>query len=295
MKSNGFIYFLSEGFKGIFTHGFMSFAAICIIVACLILMGSFSLLAVNVASMLEDFEQQSEILAYVDENLSDAEARSIGSALNLVENVSEVQFISREEATENFKGKYENNSLFEELDEEAFRHRYRIVLKDISLMSETQKTVEAVPGIVKVNAYLELSEGFVSVRNIVTVVCLALIIMMLVISVFIISNTIKLATFDRREEIAIMKMVGATNQFIRWPFIFQGFMLGLVAAIIAFFAQWGLYALVTGGVTSNDTLSIVDVLSFRELVPYVISIFMGTGLFVGVAGSALTIRKYLKV
>lgn len=294
-KSNGFGYFFSEGLKSIFLHGFMSFAAICIIVACLILMGSFSLLAVNINEMLKDFEQDSEILAYVDESLTDAEARSIGSQLNMIDNVSEVEFISREEATEAFVERYEGSALFEDLDSSTFRHRYRIVLEDISRTAETKEAVEQVEGIVKVNAYLELSEGFVSVRNIATIVCVALIVVMLVISVFIIANTIKLATFDRREEIAIMKMVGATNGFIRWPFIFQGFILGLIAAVIAFFAQWGLYSLITQRIVSSDTMSLVTVIPFSQLMPYVGAIFAVTGLLVGIFGSAITIRKYLKV
>ena len=294
-KSNGFGYFFSEGLRSIFLHGFMSFAAICIIIACLILMGSFSLLAVNVNEMLTDFEKDSEILAYVDESLTDAEARSIGSRLNMLDNVAEVEFISREEATQSFVSRYEGSELFEELDSSTFRHRYRIVLEDISRTAETKSAVEQVEGIAKVNAYLELSEGFVSVRNIATIVSVALIVVLLVISVFIIANTIKLATFDRREEIAIMKMVGATNGFIRWPFIFQGFILGLIAAVVAFFAQWGLYSLVTQRIVSSDTMSIVTVIPFDRLMPYVGAVFAVTGLLVGVFGSAITIRKYLKV
>ncbi|MGI5971538.1 MAG: permease-like cell division protein FtsX [Oscillospiraceae bacterium] len=295
MKSNGLLYFLGEGFRSIFRRRFMSFAAICIIVACLILMGSFSLLAVNVADMLSEFQSESEILAYVDENLSEAEARSLGTKINQISNVKSAEFITREEALELFVRKYDNNPLFKELDKSALRDRYRIRLNDISLMEQTKNAIEDIPGIAKVNARLELSEGFTSLRNIVGLISVAMIIILLVISVFIISNTVKLTTFDRRDEIAIMKMVGATNSIIRWPFIFQGFFLGIFAAVIAFFAQWGIYILFTNGIASNDTLSLISVIPFEELIPYVAGVFGAVGFLIGVFGSATAIRKYLKV
>ena len=132
-------------------------------------------------------------------------------------------------------------------------------------------------------------------RNVATVVCVALIAILFVVSVFIISNTIKLTTFDRREEIAIMRMVGATNGFIRWPFVYEGFMLGLLGAVIAFFLQWALYAAVARGVDSNDTLQLIRVLTFSELWAPVAAVFALAGIIIGVGGSLSAIRKFLQV
>ena len=135
----------------------------------------------------------------------------------------------------------------------------------------------------------------ITVRNVATVVCVALIAILFVVSVFIISNTIKLTTFDRRDEIAIMRMVGATNGFIRWPFVYEGFMLGLLSAVIAFLLQWGLYEAVAQGVDTNDTLQLIRIIPFRELWPVVAGTFAGAGILIGVGGSLSAIRKFLQV
>lgn len=295
MKSNGLGYFFKEGCNGIFRHGFMSFAAICIIVACLILMGSFLLIAYNISNMITDYEQKNVMIAYVDDSLSETEAQSLGSKINLIDNVMYAQYISKEQALEEFVAKYEGNELMDELESEDLRDRYHIYMEDIAEMAVTQQAVEDVDGIAKVNAKLEISEGFVSVRNIVGIISIAMVAILLVISLFIISNTIKLATFDRREEIAIMKMVGATNSFIRWPYVFQGFILGIFSAVVAFFLQWGIYAAIVQGISSSDTLQLIDMIPYTDIWQYVAAVFGVTGFIVGVGGSAMTIRKYLKV
>jgi len=115
------------------------------------------------------------------------------------------------------------------------------------------------------------------------------------VSVFIIANTIKLTTFDRRNEIAIMKMVGATNGFIRWPFVYEGFLMGMFSAAISFFLQWGLYEAVAQSVSANDTINLITVLPFQELWIYVAAIFAGAGMLIGVGGSLSAISKFLQV
>ena len=124
---------------------------------------------------------------------------------------------------------------------------------------------------------------------------LALIAILLLVSVFIISNTIKLTTFDRRDEIAIMKMVGATNGFIRWPFVYEGFMLGLTGAVLAFLLQWGLYEAIAKGVANNDTLQLLSIVPFRQLWKPVGGVFLGAGILIGVGGSLSAIRRFLQV
>ncbi|SMC46869.1 permease-like cell division protein FtsX [Papillibacter cinnamivorans] len=295
MKRYNFGYFVHEGVHNIFLHGFMSFAAVGIIVACLIIMGSFTLVAVNADSMLKSLERENEVLAYVNESLSDEEAQALGAVIEQVPNVASCQFISRETAMENFVSQYQGDSLFTDMDPTILRHRYSVKMTDISLMRDTVKALEAVPGIAKVRANLEISEGFITVRNIAGAVSMALILILLAVSVFIISNTIKLATFDRREEIAIMKMVGATNGFIRWPFVYEGLLLGLSGAAIAFFAQWGIYGLVSKQIAGNDTIHLITVIPYAQLAAPVAGIFLATGFLVGVGGSLLAIRKFLKV
>ena len=216
MKLNRFAYLLGEGLKGIFSHGFRSFATVTIIVACLVIMGSFSLLSINVDSMIEDLEQQSEVLAFVDETYTEADARALEAAVRATANVREVKFITRAEAMESYKAQFEDQSIFETVDESVFRDRYVIHLNDVTRMGETRSALRQIPGIADVSAHEELAEGVVTVRNVVSAVTVVLVIILLVVSIFIIANTIKLAAFTRREEIAIMKMVGEGHQCHRY-------------------------------------------------------------------------------
>ena len=288
-------YYISEGFHPIFTHGFMSFAAVCMIVACLLIMGSFSLLAVNLDNMLGDLEAENEFIAYIDETYTEEQARAIQDNIQAVTNVSEAIFVTRAEALEDFKAGRESNELMDDLPAENFRDRYRIHVKDIEAMSATVKAVEGIAGVAKVRAALEIAQGFVLVRNIATGVAVVLIAILAVVSLFIISNTTRLTTFTRREEIAIMKMCGATNSFVRWPFVFEGLILGLTGAVVAFFAQWGVYQLVAKLVIQGNGLSLVTMLSYGSMVPTILTIFCGTGAIIGVGGSLLAIRKFLQV
>ena len=297
MGRHNFFYFAREGVSNMFSHGFMSFASIGITVACLLIMGTFTLVAVNANAMLEDMEAQNQMLAFVDKSLSETEARALESKLLAVDNVSKASFISNEEAAAAFRDRYEEDELFQGLPDENFRHRYAIDLKDIGLMGQTKADLEAVEGIGpgNVSAYEDEAAGFITIRNVAGIVCVVLIAVLFLVSVFIIANTIKLTTFDRREEIAIMKMVGATNGFIRWPFVYEGFLLGLFSAVIGFFLQWGLYEAVARSVATNDTINLISVVPFETMWEYVAVIFAAAGMFIGVGGSLSAIRKFLQV
>ena len=295
MAKHDFRYFAHEGLSNMFSHGFMSFAAIGITVACLLIMGTFTLVAVNANGLLEDLEQENEILAYVDDTYTEAQAKALQKKLEAIPNVTSATYISKQEATKDFAAKYPDEALFQGLDPEIFRDRYAIKVADLEQQGQTVEQVEALEGIAKVNAHEEIAGGFVTVRNVATVVCVALIAILFVVSVFIISNTIKLTTFDRRDEIAIMRMVGATNGFIRWPFVYEGFLFGILGAVIAFFLQWGLYEAVSRGVANNDTLQLIRIIPFEQLWAPVAEVFAGAGIIIGVGGSLSAIRKFLQV
>ena len=286
---------MGEGLKGIFSHGFRSFATVTIIVACLVIMGSFSLLSINVDSIIEDLEQQSEVLAFVDETYPEADARALEAAVRATANVRDVKFITRGEAMESYKAQFEDQSIFETVDESVFRDRYVIHLNDVTRMGETRSALRQIPGIVDVNAHEELAEGVVTVRNVVSAVTVVLVIILLVVSVFIIANTIKLAAFTRREEIAIMKMVGASNGFIRLPYIVEGLALGLIGGLIAFFLEWAIYKVVMGKVMAGIAGVLFKLIPFAEIFTPMLMLYLGVGLAVGALGGAMAIRNYLKV
>ena len=295
MAKHDFGYFAHEGLSNMFSHGFMSFAAIGITVACLLIMGTFTLVAVNANGLLKDLEQENEILAYVDDTYTEQEAKALQKKLEAIPNVTSATYISKQQATADFAARYPEEQLFQNLDPEIFRDRYAIKVADLEQQGQTVEKIENTPGIAKVNAHEEIAGGFVTVRNVATVVCVALIAILFVVSVFIISNTITLPPFDRREEIAIMRMVGATNGFIRWPFVYEGFLFGILGAAVAFFLQWGLYEAVSRGVANNDTLQLIHIIPFQQLWIPVAVVFAAAGILIGVGGSLSAIRKFLQV
>jgi len=294
MRLNKWGYLIREGFRSIMTHGFMSFATVTIIMACLIIMGSVTLLSVNIDAFINELEDENEVVAFIDETLNDEDALAVSKAVESVDNVSSVEFVSRELAMENFMSKYDEN-LREGIDATVFRHRCVIKLTDIALMAQTQASIEAVPGVADVNAHLEYAKMFVTIRNIVTIVSLVLIAMLVFVSFFIMSNTIKLATFGRREEIAIMKMVGASNAFIRMPFVIEGLVLGIVGGGLAFLAEWGIYEVITGKVVGGIAGNIISVVPFQSLSMMIFIAYLAVGVLVGVFGGVNAIRNYLKV
>ena len=294
MRHN-FSFFIREGTGNMFSHGFMSFAAIGITVACLLIMGTFSLVAYNANENLKDLQRENAVLAFVDENLSDEEAMALQKQLERLPNVADCTFVSREEARDTYVEQYDEDDLYSDLDQEIFRHRYVLHLKELDQMKTTVQAVEEVEGIVKIRADEDISNGFLTVRNIAGVISITLIAILLIVSVFIISNTIKLTTFDRKDEIAIMKMVGATDGFIRWPFVYEGLLLGLISAVVAFVLQWVLYRAIAQGIENSDTLQLLRIVPFEQIYLPVAVAFGVVGILVGVGGSLTAIRKFLRV
>ena len=290
-----FKFFIREGAGNMFSHGFMSFAAIGITVACLLIMGTFTLVAYNANVNLADLQQENAVLAFVDDALTEQEARALQTKIESVDNVADCTFMSRDEAKENYIARYDGDELYGDLPADVFRHRYIIHVTDPDRIMETKTAVEQVEGIAKARADQAVAEGFTTARNVAGIISIALIAILLLVSVFIISNTIKLTTFDRRDEIAIMKMVGATNGFIRWPFVYEGLLLGMFSAVIAFGLQWGLYAAVAKGIANSDSLQILTVVPFEKIWQFVAPVFLGAGILVGVGGSLTAIRRFLRV
>ena len=295
MKLNNLGYLLKEGFRGIFLHGFMSFAAVCVTVACLVIVGSFSALAYNLDEMVQELNQTSEILVYIDADLSDAEARSIGTKINLLDNVLQATFVSREEALQDFVADHDGDSAFSGVQASDLRHRYVVTLEDNTKMKETDAQLKQLPGVAKTNAAYELAEGFTTIQNVLHMVSAAVIAVLLIVSLLIISNTVKLAMYDRKDEIAIMKMVGATNGFIRLPFVVEGFTLGMMGAILAFGLEWVGYDALIQKIAAVDALQLFNFVPFQELLIPMVIVFAAAGMFVGIVGSWTSIRKFMSV
>ena len=288
-------YFIREGFRSIFSHGLMSFAAICMIVACLIIMGSFSLVAINADKMLGTLEAENEFLAYIDETYTDEQIEDLISRVKRVSNVASVKFVTREEAKAAYLQGQNLDGLYANLPDEVFRDRLAIRVVDLGMFNETVAAISGMKGVVNHRAESDLAEGFVAVRNVATALATILIVILAAVSLFIIANTIRLATFARREEIAIMKMCGATNGFVRWPFVIEGLLLGLFGAIVAFFIQWLIYVLIYRAVVDSGAITLFALVSFDSMWRQVLTTFLLGGVLIGACGSGFAIRRFLQV
>ena len=213
----------------------------------------------------------------------------------MIDNVLQADFVSREEALADFVADHQEDEAFSGVEASDLRHRFVVVLEDNALIEQTVAQIEDLPGVVKTHAEYELAEGFSALQQILHIVSIAIISVLLVVSLLIISNTVKLAMYDRRDEIAIMKMVGATNGFIRLPFIVEGFTLGMIGAALAFGIEWAMYDALVKKIATVDTLQLFQFVPFQQLLWPMVAVFVSAGLFVGVVGSWTSIRKFMDV
>ena len=185
MRSNNLLYLIKEGIKSIFVHGFMSFAAVCVTVACLLIVGMFASVMYNVNIMVDDLNRTNEILVYIDEELTESEAKSVGTDINMLDNVLNTQFITREQALEDFIAEHQGDAAFDGLTADNLRHRYVIVLEDNGLMRQTVEQLEKISGVAEIVAYYKVAEGFSMIQDVLQVVYVVALAVLLVISLLI--------------------------------------------------------------------------------------------------------------
>ena len=291
-----FGYYWKEGFRNIFKHGFMSLAAVLIMIACLILTGTVTLIAYNIDLSITDLQQSNEIVVWIDDSLSTREARALGSQFNRIDNIATIEFVDRDEALEDYRLQLgEDANILDEYnsDNNPLRNSFVFTMKDPSLAEDTIAQIEAVEGADDVRADEAVISRLMQIQNVFNIVALAMVVGLAVISIFIISNTVKLAMFARREEISIQKIVGATNWFIRWPFVIEGMVLGLLAGGLAFLAQWGLYTELHGIV--SGVIPYFQIVPFESVRWLVLGVYCGAGVLFGIGGSVTSIRKFMNV
>ena len=295
MKINNLGYLFKEGVRGIFLHGFMSFAAVCITVASLLIVGTFAAITYNLSIIVEQLNHNSEVLVYVDETYTLDLAKNVESKVRLVANVDQANLMTKEEVLEDFVNAFDDPTYMETVTPDTFEYRVRVRLLDNRLLAQTVESLQLIPGVTEVDSPDGLIEGFVSLQEVLPIVSVVIIVVLRFVSLLIISNTVKLAQNDRKEEISIMKMVGATNGFIRLPFMVQGFTLGMVGAGVAFGLEWLLYNAMAAKLNEFGSLDFLQFVPFEQLLLPMVITFFGAGLFVGVVGSWTSIRKFLNV
>lgn len=289
-------YFWKEGLQNIFLHGFMSFAAVSIIVACLLITGSMALISYNIDLKINELKQDSEMVVFLDEELSQEQIDAVQDKLQKIDNVATVEFRSGAQALQAYREQLgEDAAILDGFSDEntPLRNEYHITFKDVSQTSQTVEEIDKLPEVLKHRVREDTISALIKVQQVFKAVSWGLVIALGCISVFIISNTVKLAMFSRRDEIAIQKMVGATNWFIRWPYIIEGMILGLFAGACAFFLEWAIYAHLADFVTGM--LPSFEPVEFMQLYALVLKCYLAAGTGVGVGGSVLTIRRFMDV
>lgn len=291
-------YSFKEAKKNVIRNGLMSVASLFTIASCLLILGVFTLLSLNVNSITEQIKDQCEIQLYINTEATDERVAQIGEEIKGVANVKEISLFTKEDTLayakqDMFSG---NEGMLEGFDEDnPFSDSYKIVLHDIEATTETVAELERIADVDKVVNKQDVVNTVVSLSGGVKKFTIAMMLVLLMIAIVIISNTVKLTVFNRRKEINIMKYIGATDRFIRIPFVLEGFIIGFSAAVIAFLLVfWGYFALVSY-IGTQLNFGVVELITAREVAPILAILFVVFGSLIGVVGSAISMRKHLHV
>lgn len=290
--------FTAEAVSNIFKNGLMSAASLFIIVACLFVFGVFLALTINLNFFGEKVADQCQIQLYITKEATyGGKIKTISESLKAMDGVSNVTFEKGEQTFADFKEGLSEEELasYSGLPDDIIDDSFKVTLHDISRSKEIAEQIKQLDGVSRVENRQDMINIVYTVTNGIRHVSVWLILVFMFISVFIISNTIKLAVYARRKEINIMKYVGATDSFIRWPFMIEGMLVGLVGAIIAFFIIQSCYMAVISATSSFSAGTIIELRSFGEIWPMILLPFIVLGALIGALGSALSIRKYLRV
>ncbi|MBQ4515193.1 MAG: permease-like cell division protein FtsX [Clostridia bacterium] len=294
MKIRGFRYFMSEASKNVFSNGWMSLASIFTVLASLLVFGFFLVLTVNLNYIATQLEGDYEIILIVDETYNKDQVKELGEKIKAVENVKDLTLNTKESRLEEWKTELGAELLEGYEEDNPLRDWYMLTLEDLSQADATIESIEDFDGIAKIVRNQDTIDKLVTMTNYLGRVSIWVMIALALVSVFIISNTIKLTVFTRSKEINIMKFVGATDWFIRWPFIIEGIIIGLIGAIISFIVVAYGYQGILGLIGALD-ISFVKFKPFSSVVLPLIGAFIALGVVLGGLGSLISVRKHLKV
>lgn len=293
------MYFLQSAFNSIKKNYLMTFASIFVLIACMLIIGSAYLCSANITAFVEKLGDENEIVAYIDEETDEEDLANLQEEVESVsEYITDVRFVTNDEALEEYRNQFGEEGEYLSWfygDENPLRDEFRIRVDKNHLeeFGAISADIYEIEGIANVSDSQDVVDMLLSLKKVLDVLGFWIMLILAIVSWFIVSNTIKLAMYSRRHEINIMKYVGATNAFIRTPFILEGVIIGVVAAGVSFAMQWVVYVYLLQPLVSE--LSFITTLPFGSMAIIIAVIFCGIGLFVGFVASAFSINKYLKV
>ncbi len=296
MTGSSLKYLTKEGFRNVWTNRMMSIASICVLMSCLVLIGSAALVFLNIDSLLSRIEEENVVMVYLKEDATDDDIAKMETEIESMDNISDVEFVPKEDAWEEQLETMEEAQakFFTEISSDIpLPDAYKVTVKDLDLFDGTIKELEALDNVDTIRQNQDLAQKLVTIRQGVSIISIVIVAVLFAISLFIISNTIRLTVYSRRLEISIMKSVGATNSFVRFPFVIEGMILGVVSGVVGLGVVWGLYELAItqfGDLLSSLGLKAVV---FTDYALLMLGLFVAIGIICGVGGSLTTMRKYL--
>ena len=295
MKGTSLKYLTHEGFCNVWVNRLMSLASVTVLMACLIIMGAGIMIYFNINNVVDKVQSQNVVMVYVADDASEDETTQIGTSLKGISNVESCEFVPKEVAfQEQIQSMGGDAALFEGFDEIPLPDAYKVTVKDLSQFENTVSQIKQINKVDSVRENSDLASKLLSLRHAVSIVSVGLVIMLFLVALFIISNTIRITMFSRKLEISIMKAVGATNWFIRWPFMIEGMILGTISGIVSLGVLWGLYAVAEKVFAQTLSLIGFSLVPFSEYWWQILLVFVAIGLFTGGFGSLVSMAKYLK-
>ncbi|MBR6658317.1 MAG: permease-like cell division protein FtsX [Oscillospiraceae bacterium] len=298
---NSFFYLVKQGFKNLWNNRLMSLASVGVLVSCMLLIGAAALLSLNVSSIVDAVEDQSEAIVYLEEDLDSAAIEEVRAGIIATGKVSTIEFISKEDALFSMmESMGDDGMLFDAYQKDNnLPDSFRITFTDVSDLENTVMHLESLLGVDSVSALTEVAEVITGVKNMAYIGGTIIIGLLIAVSLMIIGNTIKITVFSRKREVNIMKYVGATNGFIRLPFVVEGISLGIFSGALSYGIIYFAYDYLVKWVSSQTATWFGQIISelvpFSEISQYLLIGFIGGGAFIGIFGCVAFIGKHLKV
>ena len=288
-------YLTKEGFRNIRVHKLMTVASITVMLSCLLLIGGAYLIYTNIQSVIERVGEQNVIMVFIDDEATLEQEAALSDLIKSNPNVKDCVFISREESFSNIiYNMGESAQVLDEIGSDFLPNAFKVTIKDMEEFGNTVNTIKNYDNVLSIRENGELAKSIADIQNAVGLVSFVIVIILLIVSLFIIANTVRITMFSRSLEISIMKAVGATNWFIRWPFLVEGVIIGVLSAVISYGLIFGLYAAAEKVLASMFAILGNTMVPFEECMWVLLIAFVATGVVTGAAGSFISLGRYLK-
>ncbi len=294
MKLRNLPFLLKEGAKNIWINRTMSFASVAVLVSCLLLTGAAVLLSMNINTAMASVEGNNSIKVYCEQGLPTLRSVQVGEEIMKLENIKSCELILKDEAVEEMLDSLgDNGTVLESLlgDDNFLPDAFRISMEDLSLYEETAQQILAIDGVEQIIDYKDVAEKLTRLDEMVSTAGIWIVVLLSLVSLFIISNTIRVAMFSRRLEISIMKSVGATNWFIRFPFIVEGILIGLLSGVFASLLLNVVYGKILEAISGINLFTPIDYSVYQGKI---LMIFIAAGVLFGALGGTISITRYLR-